>query len=82
MAIMSDEHSHATMIFTVYKPFSNKNSKHQLEIKNMESDESLTSIPEMEDESVGSSVSERLQEEYESLLKYALVTPAGVFSNG
>eukprot|EP00116_Pleurobrachia_bachei_P016139 sb/3476401/ len=48
----------------------------------MESDESLTSIPEMEDESVGSSVSERLQEEYESLLKYALVTPAGVFSNG
>ena len=37
------------------------------------------SVPSIPDESSGSSVSTRLQDEYENLLKYALVTPTSVF---
>ena len=45
-----------------------------------ESDTSVASPPNVSVGSAGSSVSSRLQEEYESLLKFALVTPASVLN--
>ena len=45
-----------------------------------DSDASVGSVPNVSVGSAGSSVSSRLQEEYESLLKYALVTPVSVLN--
>ncbi|XP_063695150.1 centrosomal protein POC5-like [Bolinopsis microptera] len=44
--------------------------------------DSEASIPDISVGSAGSSVSSRLQEEYQSLLKYALVTPMGTLADG
>ena len=44
--------------------------------------DSEASIPDISVGSAGSSVSSRLQEEYQSLLKYALVTPMGTLVDG
>ena len=49
-------------------------------LQSMETD-SDTSIPNVSVGSAGSSVSSRLQEEYQSLLKYALVTPVGTLAD-